>query len=270
MLVHYKHYKLGEMIELLTQERVYFSRGQSSVRGRYIPDTIFLTVAAGGSDNTGTITIGCEFYNNNDTVREILKASHFCHDEANGRFLKVWTIKFDNSLNSIQLLKQVLDGFDEAMKSSPFLLYASPQQKALADYYRFMATPLPKVSYEAVMHELGYWEDAGAAMGEKETDTDTQYIVAPYKRWWAAWARGDQIMPLFALEAEAVRFLRQRAACNQRGKIAVKFMQAGSSSKKPTPYVLIDHTRSDKEKIAWLRREIARIEGKGRAGSYIG
>ncbi|HWQ61899.1 MAG TPA: hypothetical protein VN521_06280 [Negativicutes bacterium] len=259
MLVNYRHYKLREMIELLTKERIYFSRGHSAVRGRHAPDTIYLTAAAGG-DNTGTITIGCEFYTNNDGVREILEESHFFRDEANGRFLKVWPILFNYSLNSLQLLNQVLSGLDEAMESSPFLLYASPQQKALADYYRFMTMPLPKVSCGAVMHELGYWDDPRPAIGEKETDADTDFMVAPYKRrWWAAWASGDHIVPLFTLEAEAVRFLRQRAACNLRGKISVRPIPACPPSKRPNPYVLVDHTRSKKEKVAWLRSEIARL-----------
>lgn len=267
MLVRYRHYKLQEMLELLTKERIYFSRGHSAVRGRHAPDTIFLAAAADEAEKTRTITIGCEIYNNTDGVREILEQSHFSRDEANGRFLKYWTIPFKYSTNSIQLLNQVLFGLDAAQKSSPLFLYPSSRQKTLADYYRFMTSPLPKVSYGAVMYELGYLDDPRQATDEKETDADPDYLIAPYKkRWWAAWAGGDQIVPLFASQSEAIRFLRERAARFSQDKIAISSVPAIRRNNLPRPYVLIDHARSAADKIAWLRAELARLQGQGSRG----
>ncbi len=259
MLVRYRHYKLQEMIELLTEERIYFSRGHSVISGRHTPDAIFLAAAADDA-GTGAINIGCEIYNNTDSVREIIERTDFSYDEANGRFLKLWTIPFEYSINSIQLLGIVMTGLEMAQECSPFFLYASSRQKTLADYYRFMTSPLPKVSYEAVMNELGYGDDPLQTHGEKETGDEADYLIAPYKkRWWAAWVSGDHIVPLFASQAEASRFLRERAACISLNKIVIGNIPAISRNRMPNAYVLIDHGRSVTEKIAWLQTEIDRL-----------
>jgi hypothetical protein len=51
---------------------------------------------------------------------------------------------------------------NEATEEMPLMMYASPAQKALADYHAFMAADIAKVSYGDVMRHLGYWEDATA------------------------------------------------------------------------------------------------------------
>ncbi|MDR7868527.1 MAG: hypothetical protein RIN56_17150 [Sporomusaceae bacterium] len=247
------------MIDLLTKERIYFSRGQSVIRGRHIPDAIFLAVAAGDDEQTGTVKIGCEIFNNTDGVREIIAKADFNYDEENGKFLRYWKISFKYSINSIQLLEMVVTGLEMALGSSPFLLYASSWQKTLADYYRFMTSPLPKVNYEAVMNELGYGEHLQTP-GEIETDDEPDYLIAPYKkRWWAAWVSGDHIVPLFASQAEASRFLRERAACSSLNKVVIGSIPAISRNRMPNPYVLVDHGRSATEKVAWLQTEIDRL-----------
>ncbi len=259
MLVKYRHYKLREMIELLTKERVYYSRGHSVFRGRHIPDAVFLAAAADDAD-AGAINIGCEINNNTDGVRDIVEKTDFSYDEENGRFLKLWTIPFENSTNSIQLLEIVMAGLEMARECSPFLLYASSWQKMLADYYRFMTSPLPKVSYGALMHELGYGDDLLQATDDKEAGEETDYLIAPYKkRWWAAWVSGDHIVPLFASQAEASRFLRERAACSSLNKVVIGSISAKNRNRMPNPYVLVDHGRSATEKIAWLQTEIDRL-----------
>lgn len=272
MLVRYRHYTSQEMVDMLARERIYFSHSHSVVRGRHKPDAIFLTVQReSGQGIHGTIAIGCESFNHSDGVVEIFKSNNFACDEATGRFFKLWTIAYHRTGNGMMLLDKVMDSLAAAQESSPFLLYASPQQKGIADYHRFMRSPLPKVSYGEVMQALGYWDDCQGTTGEKETDTEIDYLVAPYKRgWWAAWASGDLIVPLFAFETEAVRFLRARAACDPLAKITVRSIPAYRRNKRPNPYVLVDRTKNMKERVAWLQGEIARLQRLSRTANYRG
>jgi len=261
------------MISILNKERIYFSRRHWVIHGRHKPDAIFLSVSDGNSHIAPwTITVGYESYNHYDGVIEVFKKNDFDYDEETNRYFKLWTIDCRHIEDGLALLDKVMDGLAAAQESSPFILYASPQQKGLADYYRFLNSSLPKVGYGEVMRALGYGEDSLVAACEEETDTEIEdYLIAPYKQGlWAAWASGDYIVPLFPSETEAVKFLRSRAACSMRDKITVRTIPVYKQRKISKLYVLVDQTKNVEEKIAWLQSEIARLQGQSKTAAYQG
>lgn len=263
MLINYRNYTAKSMLDILTRECVYYSRGSFVDRGRLRkPDVVTLRAAEGAGRRGCAVVIECEVYSNLEGSEDILRERGFVRDEAAGKYCKRRTIAFHLQMDAGRLVKAVAAGLDEAAQDMPLLTYASPAQKALADYYSFMNSDIARISFNELMQYLGYWEERDfAGKAADEAGDATEYMVARYrKERWAAWAGGDLLVPLFASEAEAVHFLKNRAmrVCRQRPAVrTIPQVNGGCSS---NPYILVDRTKNVDERVAWLRGEIIRLE----------
>lgn len=265
MFINYQYYTAKEMIEIISQERQYFSRHPLLARGKVqAPDVIMLDVElCKGPFWGGTVRISCEVGSNYEGIRENLCEKGFVRDEANKKDCWLLTITFTDASNADELLDKIIAGLDEALEAAPFLLYASPAQKVLADYRRFMKSDIPKVSYHDILQYLGC-EYPAPEESKKGNAIAPEYMIAQYRQGrWAAWASGDLIVPLFASECEAEHFLRARAKrMSPFVSIAIKKSPSVEKALSSGIYKLVDHTRSINEKIAWLQREIARLRSR--------
>jgi hypothetical protein len=269
MLINYRHYTTKAMLEILTRQRVYFSRSSFFERGRFRqPDIVSLRVSGNAGRLSSGIIIECEVYNNLESNGDILRQREFLWDEFDEKHCKLWTIPFRHALEADALVAAVVAGLDEAERAMPLLTYASPAMKALADYHRFMTADIPKTSYGELVQHLGYWDESRFSGNTAEAgDTEREFLIAKYKRGrWAAWVGGDLVVPLFASEIEAIQFLKNRAArfCRQNPAIGTLFPVKNGSL--PNVYVLVDHTKSVDERLAWLRNEINRLERQDETG----
>jgi hypothetical protein len=269
MHINYRHYTTKAMAEMLAKEGVYYSRGDLVDRGRdHRPDVITLRFAEKAGKLSPAIIVDCQVYNNLEGVEETLLQNGFVRDEAGGKSSKQWTVAFHHAMDAGKLVSTVIATLDEALQDMPLMLYASPALKALADYHSFINSGLVKISYGDLMQHLGYWDErelAGAAA--EVTDDDCEYMVAKYTRGrWAAWVSGDHIVPLFASEGEARRFLKDRALrVSWQRRPAIRVITSRKKGSLPNLYVLVDHTKNIEERLDWLRSEIDRLEGQAEA-----
>ncbi len=265
MLINYRHYTTTAMVDMLTREGVYFSRGNFVDQGRlHRPDTISLRTATGIGGVRPSLVVDCEVFNNLESIGGLLDARGFAKDEAEGRHHKQRMLTFQHKADAGKLVDGVMAVLNEAAEEMPLMLYASPAQKALADYHAFMTADIAKVSYGDVMRHLGYWDECDRPEPAVDAGAGVDYMIAKYKRGrWAAWASGDLIVPLFATEREAKQFLEQRGrrVCQQRP--AVRTIAPVNRSCLPNVYVLVDHTKNVAERVAWLRCELDRLAGQG-------
>lgn len=269
MLINYRHYTTSAMLAILTRECVFYSRGSFSDRSSsHKPDVISLCVQENVGKLSSTLVIDCEVYNNLEGVEEILLQKGFVRDGATAKQSKQWTIPFQYSLDAGKLVGKIVASLDKAVQDMPLMLYASPAQKALADYHSFMTSNIVKTSYSEVMRYLGYWDKRDfSGNGAEPSETDVEYMVAKYKKGrWAAWASGDLIVPLFASEIEARQFLNSRATRSSVSRPTIRTILPAPKGCTPNLYVLVDNMTSVKERLAWLRSEIDRLEEQGEAG----
>lgn len=263
MLVKYRNYTTKEFIDILNKEQVFFSRHPSAIRGRnQKPDVVLLRVVEDNDKSCfGTILITCEIYNNLEGVTASLQTKGFVKDEVAGGFTKSWSVHYQHSADATKLIRDIMTNLDEAGKDIPLFLYASPQQKALADYCWFTALDVPKVKYRDVAQHLSGIEYGFP--GKAEDYTYAEYMVGRYKEQWAAWVSGDLIVPLFASESEAVQFLKERSKrVSWNNPLKITTIPATNKGRVPNIYKLVDPTKSIKEKMAWLQGELARLEGQ--------
>lgn len=258
--INYRQYTMREMIEILSQESIYFSRRNSALQQS---DVIKLDIKTDGQFSGGIISISCEIYNNCEGIRGILARKNFLQTEAQDKYYKCWTIPFKYTQDSRKLLDDIAVGLDEAFNSAPLYLYASPAQKALEGYRCFMRSNLPKVRYYDIMKYLGYsYEEC--MPDEVNFNAELDYMIARYRNGcWGAWISGDLIVPLFSSEHEAVEFLKKRAKyiTYVNSVVTVKTISPIRESRSSRMYVLVDSAASRKEKIAWLQSEIERLQG---------
>lgn len=265
MFINYRHYSALQLVELIAEGGIYFSR-HSSVEGiNQRPDVIALYYKKKRNQLTSDyFTVTCEMYNNVEGLQDILSTKQFVRDEKRKLSFKEWKIHFQNTLDAKHLCEKILNALNQALEDSPLLLYASPAQKALYDYHNFMTkSSYPSLSYTEIMHYLGYYKDLPQDnVNEEQSDKDVNYMVAKYKQdLWAAWASGDQIVPLFPSEAEATDFLKSRTKY-----LYVKSIDIQKLPSMPINvfhnnlYILSDHSKSVNERIAWLYWEINRLK----------
>ncbi|MDT8899824.1 hypothetical protein [Anaeroselena agilis] len=265
MLISYRHYTTAAMVDVLTMENVYFSRGNFVDQGRlHRPDTVSLRIEKCGNIGGGTVVIDCEVYNRVESIEDILNKKGFAKDEAAGKRFKQWHFSFQRTIDAGKLAGMVMAQINEAVEDMPLLMYASPAQRALADYYGFMTSSRPKIRYSDVMQHLGYWDDGKLyELDAYADDADREFFVAKYKRGrWTAWASGDLLMPLFASESEAKQYLstRIKRVCQFRPTIAT--VAQAPKGCMPSVYALVDQTKNVKERMAWLRCELDRLEAQ--------
>lgn len=265
MLINYRHYTTAAMVDMLTREGVYFSRGNFVDQGRlHRPDTISLRAATGIGGVRPSLVVDCEVFNNLESIGGMLDARGFAKDEAMGRHHKQRMLTFQHKADSGKLVDSVMAVLNEAAEEMPLMMYASPAQKALADYHAFMTADIAKVSYGDVMRHLGYWDECDCPEPAADAAAGVDYMIAKYKRGrWAAWASGDLIVPLFATEREAKQFLEQRVRRVCRLRPAIRTIAPVSRGCLPNVYVLVDHTKNVTERVAWLRCELDRLAGRG-------
>jgi hypothetical protein len=256
------------MIDMLTQDCIYFSRHQTFFRGRnQNPDAVSLYVEKDKKTaNSGTIIISCDVYNNLEGIRDMLMHSGFIRDNEDCKFYKVWKIPFRYTLDASSLLDKVITTLDVALENAPLLLYASTFQKAVSDYYHFMKSSHPRLNYLEIMHHLGYWDEYKFTEGLEEDEAgDVNFMVAPYKRGlWAAWASGDLIVPLFPSEIDARQFLHKRARCFLANTIEISTLPVNQNGYSPKLYVLMDQTKNVNERVRWLQAELVRLRKRSK------
>ena len=263
-MLKYKHYTTTEILDILTSERIYFSRHQISSRGLLSrPDNISLYFELTGADIQLKVT--CEIRNNMDSIRDFLKNSGFTRDEGDAVYYKNWHISVKAG-NDFGLLDRVVKTLDAAMESSPFLLYASEICRSLYDYHVFAGITLPKISIGELVRHLGYPEECDLSGTGCNPGEAPDFLIAHYRReWWAAWVSGDTILPLFPSESDARQFLAGRARrCWPLQAPTIRTVPAVMKSRWPKIYILADPARSISERIAWLQREQALLQGQDR------
>lgn len=259
MLINYRNYTIQEMIKILSQERIYFSRRNSAFQR---PDVITLDIVGDGRFAGGVISVSCDIYNNCEGIREILERNNFIQTEASKKYYKRWTISFKYTQDTRKVLDDIAISLNEALNCAPFGLYASPAQKAFEDYHCFMKSDRPKARYYDIMKYLGYLNEEYIP-DEVNYNAEIDYMVARYRHdYWGAWISGDLIVPLFPSEHEAVRFLKKRAKhISYLNSVTVKTVSPIGKSRSSRIYMLANSTASRNERIAWLQREIERLQG---------
>lgn len=263
MLINYRHYTTSAMVDMLTSESIYYSRGNFVDQGRlHKPDTVSLRIERCGSELGDTVVIDCEVYNKVESIEDILNAKGFVKDEVAARRCKQWRFSFQRRLDAGKLAGMVIAQINEAVEDMPLLMYASPAQRALADYHGFITSNRPKISYGDIMQHLGYWDDGSVyELDAYADDADREFFVAKYKRGrWTAWTSGDLILPLFVSEDEAKQYLMNRIRRVCQFRPAIQTVSPAPKSCMPSVYALVDHTKNVKERVAWLRCELDRLE----------
>ncbi len=268
MLINYRYYTTTAMVDMLTSESIYYSRGNFVDQGRlHRPDTVSLRFERGGGDPGGTIVIDCEVYNRVESIEDILNKKGFAVDEAAAKRWKQWRFSFPRKLDAGKLAGMVLAQINEAVEDMPLLMYASPAHRAIADYHGFMTSDRSKISYGDIMQHLGYWDDGSVyELDAYADDADREFYVAKYKRGrWTAWTSGDLILPLFASESEAKQYLMNRIKRVCQFGPTIRTVSPAPKGCLPSVYALVDHTKNVKERVAWLRCELDRLEAQSEA-----
>lgn len=263
MLINYRHYTTTAMVDILAIESIYFSRGNFVDQGRlHKPDTVSLRVEKSGGNLRNTVVIDCDVYNRVESIEGILTKKGFVKDEAEGKRSKQWTFTFQPKPDAGSFVGMVVEQINEAVEDMPLLMYASPAQRALVDYHGFMTSKRPKVSYSDVMQFLGYWDDRNVyELDGYASDADREFFVAKYKRGrWTAWTSGDLIMPLFASESEARQYLKDRISRVCQFRPSIRMVSPAKKGCAPSLYALVDNTKTVKDRVAWLRCELERLE----------
>ncbi len=265
MLINYRHYTTTAMVDMLSIESVYFSRGNFVDQGRlHRPDTVSLRVEKSGGSLGNMIMIDCDVYNRVETIDAILSKKGFVKDEAETKRSKQWAFTFQHKPDAGSLVNMVVELLNEAAEDMPLFMYASRAQRALADYHAFMTSKRPKVSYSDMMQFLGYWDDRNVyELDAYADDADREFFVAKYKRGrWTAWASGDLIMPLFASESEAQQYLKDRISRVCQFRPSIRTVSPAKKGCMPSVYALVDQSKTVKERMAWLRCELERLEAQ--------
>ncbi|MDT8899733.1 hypothetical protein [Anaeroselena agilis] len=262
-MLNYKHYTTTEMLDILTSERVFFSRHHMPSPGLHSqPDNISLHSEVSGAKNRLRVT--CEIWNNMDSIRDYLKNAGFTRDENDAVYFRNWYISV-NPGKDTGLLDRVVKTLDTALASSPLLLYASEICRSVYDYHAFAGNTLPKISISELVRHLGYPEQCNFGAGGNP-GAAPDFLIAHYKReQWAAWVSGDTILPLFPSEYDARQFLANRARrCRPLETLAIHTVPPVMKSRWPKIYILVDPARSIDERIAWLQREQALLQSRER------
>ena len=205
---YYRDYNGEELIELLTQNDTYFSRRNSYSQDQLFPSstiTVYKTANRSCAAFEAALVVEAKCCNNCENL--VAQIQQNGYELIRGSWVKKWQIASLMTYRPLNLLKQVFHCLETAHESMPFQLYESNQYRLIFEYYRFLESPLRKISYRQLMEYLGYWSDKDKGRIEIMAE-NSPYMTARYKEGnWAAWINGDTIIPLFPDEKQAITYL---------------------------------------------------------------
>lgn len=264
MQMRYKRYSFHEMLDILVNEPVYYSRHNWYGQGVLEADTISLrtrnTQLATGHCRTNYIEVVAAIAAVSDGMRELLEQNGFAKDERETKWIKVWPIALDSRTSPLLLISEVISTMDMAVNYSPLLLYETQTRKSIVDYLYFFSSCIPKIHRDDFLCLENYCDKSRDQIksASKEKQADNCFVAEYHNGNWVSWLLGDDIIPVFSSKKEATSFLKMRMnRIMLVGNVEIKVILSGGKNQ---VYVLSDKMVSLQQRIRWLKNELLRMQ----------